>query len=225
MSADFELIRSRRRTIALIVRHDGRLVVRAPLRAPEKLIREFVVSKADWVRKKQAQTQAERLPARRYVEGEHFPYLGKSYPLKYVGPQRPALKLGSAFRLSRSARSRARAAFLRWYKTRSAQVLAERVNRIALEHGFVYRQIRISSARTRWGSCSSRGTLSFSYRLVMAPLEVVDYVVVHELVHLKIRNHSKKFWAQVAAILPDYKRHVTWLKKNGKYLTLGDERA
>jgi hypothetical protein len=225
MSDGFELIRSRRRTIALIVQNDGRLVVRAPLRAPERLIREFVTSKAGWIRKKQAQARAERLPARQYVEGELFPYLGKSYPLKYVGPQRPALKLGSAFLLARSAQPRAKAAFLRWYKTSSAQVLAGRVNRFALQYGFVYQQIRITAARTRWGSCSSRGTLSFTYRLVMAPLEVVDYVVVHELVHLKVKNHSKKFWTQVAAILPDYKRHVAWLKKNGKYLTLGDERA
>jgi len=78
--------------------------------------------------------------------------------------------------------------------------------------------IRISSARTRWGSCSSRGTLSFTYRLVMAPPDVVDYVVLHELVHTQIHNHSKTFWNKVAKLMPDYKPRLAWLKKNGKYL-------
>jgi hypothetical protein len=136
-----------------------------------------------------------------------------------VPPQRPALTFdGRGFRLSRNAQARAQAAFVRWYKARALEVLTERVEALAAQHGFRYERIRISSARTRWGSCSSRGTLSFTYRLVMAPLEVVDYVVVHELVHTRIRNHSKVFWRAVGEIIPDYKRHVTWLRRNGPSL-------
>jgi len=220
MTEPFDLIRSRRRTIALIVQTDGRLVVRAPLRAPEKMIREFVQGKADWIRKRQAQARAERLPPRQFTEGEKFLYLGRSYPLMFVPPQRPALQFGSVFRLSRSARARAKAAFIRWYKARAAEVIGGRVDWFARQHNFNYQQVRITSARARWGSCSSRGTLSFTYRLVMAPLEIIDYVVVHELVHLKVKNHSKRFWSQVAAILPEYKHHVAWLRKNGHALTL-----
>jgi predicted metal-dependent hydrolase len=93
----------------------------------------------------------------------------------------------------------------------------------AAQHGFQPGRIRITSARTRWGSCSSKGTLSFTWRLVMAPLEVVDYVVIHELAHLRVKNHSQVFWDSVAALMPDYKRHVTWLKKNGRFLTLAQE--
>jgi len=220
MTETFELIRTRRRTIALIVQTDGRLVVRAPLRVPEKIIREFVESKAGWIRKKQAQVTAAQVPARQFVEGEQFWYLGKAYPLTIVPRQRPALKLGSAFRLARSAQPRAKAAFIRWYKSQARALLTERVREAAVRYGFTYHGIRISSARSRWGSCSSSGTLSFTYRLVMAPQAVIDYVVVHELVHLKVRNHSKTFWKQVGGILPDYKKHVAWLKKNGRFLTL-----
>jgi predicted metal-dependent hydrolase len=220
MTEPFDLIRSRRRTIALIVQTDGRLVVRAPLRAPEKMIRDFVETKADWIRKKQAQARTEHLPPRQFAEGERFLYVGKPYPLKFVPPQRPALQLGNAFRLSRSARPRAKAAFIRWYKARAVEVIGGRVDRFARQCGFAYERIRITSARARWGSCSSRGTLSFTYRLVMAPLEIIDYVVVHELVHLKVKNHSKRFWSQVAAILPEYKRHIAWLRRNGRALTL-----
>jgi predicted metal-dependent hydrolase len=87
-------------------------------------------------------------------------------------------------------------------------------------NGFAWKQIRISSARTRWGSCSTTGNLSFTWRLVLAPLEVIDYVVIHELVHTTIKNHSPAFWHRVAEIMPGYKQQVTWLKRNGRFLSL-----
>ncbi|MEZ0394937.1 MAG: SprT family zinc-dependent metalloprotease [Anaerolineales bacterium] len=219
---DYRLICSRRRTIALIVQNDGALVVRAPLRAPEEAIREFVARKADWIRKQQA--RARRLAeatVRRYVDGETFFYLGQAYALKIVPPCRPALRLTEVFELSRSAQPQAEAVFVRWYRARAAEVLAERVEALARQHGFALKKVRITSARSRWGSCSPTGTLSFPWRLVMAPPAVIDYVVVHELVHLDIKNHSPAFWARVGEILPDYKKHVAWLRRNGRRLTLG----
>jgi predicted metal-dependent hydrolase len=214
------LVRTRRMTIAVIVERDGRLTVRAPLRMPAAQIDAFVQSHAGWI----ARTRAKFLahpppPPHRYAEGETFLYLGCAYPLRLVGPQRPSLTFdGQAFRLSRSARGRAQAALVRWYKARALELLAERVEALAARHGFHYQRIRISSARTRWGSCSSRGTLSFTYRLVMAPPKVVDYVVVHELVHTRIRNHSKVFWRTVGEIMPGYQERVNWLRKNGPSL-------
>ena len=115
------------------------------------------------------------------------------------------------------------AVFEKWYRARALQVLSERVNLLAARFGFRYEKLRITSARTRWGSCSSRGTLSFVWRLVMAPLEVIDYVVIHELTHLKIKNHSAQFWAEVARLMPAYKSSRDWLKKNGHFLTLDGE--
>ena len=133
--------------------------------------------------------------------------------------RRPALAFdGVAFRLARSSLPKAAGLFETWYKQQARLFLAERVSAIAAKHAFHYQNIRISSARTRWGSCSSRGTLSFTYRLVLAPLEVVDYVVMHELVHTQIHNHSKTFWNKVAELMPDYQSRLAWLKKNGKFL-------
>jgi predicted metal-dependent hydrolase len=214
------LVRSRRRTLSLIVERDGSITVRAPLRTPETHIRAFVEGKAGWVRRKQAQLRARAVPAKRYVEGEIFLFLGQAYPLKIVKTQRPALTLNSAFRLSRTALPKAEATFTSWYKAQASQVIGERTAHYVATHGFKVERIRISSARTRWGSCSAKGSLSFTWRLVMAPLEVIDYVVVHELVHLKIKNHSTAFWAGVAGLMPDYKKHVCWLKVNGGTLTL-----
>jgi len=218
-----QFTRSRRRTIAIQVRPDGQVWVRAPLRTPEKLIREFVESKADWIGRKQAEAvQRAPLVVKHFRPGEGFLFLGQEYPLVLVEKQRPALVFDQQFTLSRAALPRAGKTFEQWYRAQALRVLSERVRYYAARYGFKPGRVRISSARTRWGSCSSKGTLSFTWRLVMAPLEVIDYVVLHELVHLKVRNHSGTFWGGVAALMPEYKKHVAWLKKNGARLTLGD---
>ena len=217
-----EFIRARRRTISIQVRPDGRVIVRAPLRAAEKVVRAFVESKAAWIARKKAEA-ARRAPvaAKQFKDGERFPLLGRQIPLRVVSGQRVALSLvGEAFILSQKALPKAAQVFEKWYKVYALKILTERVNWYAARHGFAPGRIRISSARTRWGSCSSRGTLSFTWRLVMAPLEVVDYVVVHELVHLQVKNHSRVFWDHVAALMPDYQRHIAWLKSNRHWMTL-----
>ena len=193
------LVRSRRKTIALIVQRDGTLTVRAPMRMSVVSIREFVETHAEWIIKNQSKVLAAVPPPQKsYQDGETFPFLGKSRPLTIVSHQCPALTFdGRAFRLAKSALPKAEEAFVRWYKGQATALLLERVQLQAVKNGFHYQKIRISSARTRWGSCSSTGTLSFTYRLVMAPLEVVEYVVVHELVHTQVRNHSKTFWRRL----------------------------
>jgi predicted metal-dependent hydrolase len=90
----------------------------------------------------------------------------------------------------------------------------------AKQHGFVYSKIGITGARTRWGSCSAKGSLNFSWRLIMAPLEIIDYVIIHELVHLRYHNHSRAFWKGVADILPDYRARKAWLTQNSHRFTL-----
>jgi predicted metal-dependent hydrolase len=110
--------------------------------------------------------------------------------------------------------------FSHWYHLQARQVIGEQVTIRANQHGFTYRSLRITSANRRWGSCGPKGTLNFSWRLVMAPLAVIDYVIVHELVHLEIKNHSHAFWEQVAQIMPDYSVRIAWLKANGRNLHL-----
>jgi len=219
------LIHSRRKTVALIIQRDGSLTVRAPLRMSEDSLQEFVRDHAEWIRKKQAQAKAAPPPPKRsYSKGESFTYLGKKYPMTILAHQRPGISFtGDEFRLAHASLPKARQTFIRWYKTQARMVISERVAFLANKNTFTYQKIRISSARTRWGSCSTNGTLSFTWRLVMAPAKVIDYVVVHELTHTQIRNHSPKFWHRVAEIMPEYKQYVSWLKKNGRLLTLGDD--
>lgn len=216
-----KLIRSKRRTIALIVELDGTFTVRAPLRVPQAEIDSFIQQKANWlVRTQEKMKSAQPAVKKQYADGESFLFLGSLFDLKLVERQKPVLQFNDGFTLSQSARERGEAYFVRWYKERAFEVISGLVREYSQKHGFTPSQVKISSARTRWGSCSSTGKLNFTWRLVMAPLEVVDYVVAHELAHLRVKNHSRKFWKLVETICPDYKRHRKWLKENGEKLDL-----
>jgi hypothetical protein len=222
MIAPDEIIRTKRRTMALIIERDGRLIVRAPIRAKDEIIHEFVKHKEKWILKKQEQVRAYYPPyvPKEYVNGEGFWYLGNIYKLELEDKKNPLLSLNGNFQLARSVIHRAPKVFERWYRQQASQIISERVRWYAAKHGYSCKQVKITSARTRWGSCNSRGTLSFAWRLVMAPMPVIDYVVVHELVHLQVKNHSKNFWGKVVVIMPDYKQRIEWLEKNGHLLNL-----
>ena len=233
-----QLIRSKRKTIALIVKPDGSLVVRAPLRTSKAVIEDFVRKNTPWIEKKQAEVlAAPPAPTKHYVSGATFLYLGTTYLLEIVEElgagvrrrrvsdrrfpklvNRPLLLDAGGFKLAASHQHDAASALERWFREQARQVLAERVNLFATQYGFQYKGIRITSARTRWGSCSASGSLSFSWRLIQAPLAVVDYVVVHELVHTAVHNHSKQFWQRVGTIMPDYHQHRRWLRVHGREL-------
>ena len=126
----------------------------------------------------------------------------------------------TSFLLARAALPYAEDVFTAWYKKQARQVITERVEKYAELYGYVYKRIRITSARTRWGSCSSKGSLNFPWRLVMAPMHIIDYVVIHELVHIKEQNHSKVYWNKVEQIMPDYKERRAWLNDYGHLLNL-----
>ena len=215
-------MRTKRRTIALIVERDGRLIIRAPMQAKEERIHKFVKQKEEWILSKQEKVKTNYPPfvPKEYVNGEGFWYLGAIYNLQLGANQKPPLTLNGTFQLARVAVPKAARVFEQWYREQAQQVISERAQWHAAKHGYSFHQFKITSARTRWGSCSSRGTLSFDWRLVMAPLPVIDYVVVHELVHLHVKNHSKNFWGKVKDLMSDYQTRIDWLEKNGHLLNL-----
>ncbi len=216
-----EIIRSARKTLALIVKPDGSLLVRAPMRASDKSIGEFVEKNRQWIEKKKADALNTLPPARKqYVPGEMFLYLGTNYPLEIVREQKKSLFLDQKFKLAEFAQKDAALVFERWYREQARRILNDRVNDYARRYAFQYKKIGITSARTRWGSCSTTGSLNFSWRLIMAPMEAVDYVVVHELVHTIFHNHSKRFWKKVEQIMPDFRERRKWLRKNGSQFLL-----
>lgn len=217
-----QVIRSRRRTVAIIVEPDGRVTVRAPQHASQASLQAFVNEKAGWIIAKQSQVRAmaAELAPRQFQTGEKFWYLGQEIPLILVDRNRPVLVLERVFKLARASQLEGKKIFTGWYRRQARGLLSERVNQLAPRMGHAPPPIRITSARTRWGSCSSRGNLNFTWRLIMAPLPVIDYVVIHELTHLKIPNHSARFWEALSAAYPAYREQRAWLKENGHRLHL-----
>lgn len=217
-----QIIRSNRKSISLEVRPDGQLIVRAPKYATKSQIHELVRRKASWIEKSRARAasiKALRKP-KSFRSGETFWYLGNQYPLKFTDRSRPILALDGVFLLSKSAKDNAKEAFIAWYREETRAITHDLISEYQKKSHFKVNKVRITSAKTRWGSCSSKNNLNFTYRLCMAPLRVIDYVVVHELSHLKHHNHSKAFWNAVEQIRPDYRKDRDWLKKNGPLLTL-----
>jgi len=218
-----QIIRSKRKTISIEVRPGGGVIVRAPLHTPEKQIFAILEMRADWIRKAQSQQNA-RQPYRPhgYVDGEMFWYLGKQYPLKIVERGTPALKFqpGQGFLLSKAHSVDAQKVFVEWYRKQTRKVVSEHITKYQKAYNFKVGALRINSARTRWGSCSGKNNLNFTYRLIMAQPSAVEYVVVHELAHTRVKNHSTAFWHLVTEIYPDWKRERAYLKKNGLLFNL-----
>jgi hypothetical protein len=214
------IIRSRRRTIALQICHDATLVVRAPFHVSERDIRRLVYDKRVWIDKKLTQQKRYTVPRKEFVDGEELLYLGAPYPLHIVEEPGVPLAFENAFFLSRAHHRKARDAFVRWYKERARAKIGERVKLYSAMAGLAYSKINITSAQCRWGSCSRGGTLNFSWRLIMAPLNVIDYVVAHEVAHLAIKNHSRQFWNRVAVLFPEHTRCGQWLKENGHLMVV-----
>ena len=217
-----QIIRSNRKSFGLEIKPDGQLIVRAPKSASERVIHDMVDKKAGWIQKTQARLaeQYPNLAPKSFMPGEQFWYLGETYALQFTDGQRPPIDLDGAFLLSREAHHRAKDVFVEWYREETRRITSDLIQKYVGQYGFRVNSVRITSARTRWGSCSVKNNLNFTYRLSMAPLDVVDYVVVHELVHLKIKNHSKKFWQAVGEIKPNYRKNRQWLKDHGPLLTL-----
>ena len=216
-----KLFRSHRKTIGLQITTDARLIVRAPYFASESLIHKLIRQKESWIRAKQDyfKQRQSKILVKKFLPGEEFLFLGKNYPLVVIEDLPIAVVLDTSLFISKVVLGNARDHLECWYKAQALEHFTQRVNYYAQASDLKYKSIRINNATTRWGSCGYKSTLNFSWRLIMAPSRVVDYVIIHELMHLKQRNHSRRFWAEVANILPDYKQDERWLKHNGHLLT------
>ena len=212
-----KIIRSKRRTFTLEIKSDARLIVRAPEHASYESIQKIVYKKRSWISKKQklAEEKYKKVYPKEFVNGEGFLYLGDTYKLCIIDKTDASLTLNTnGFVLAREHVEDAKEVFKKWYRKEARKKISERVAGYSALSGIRYNKVNITNAQKRWGSCSAKGNLNFSWRLIMAPLKVIDYVVVHELAHIEEKNHSKKFWGKVKIMLPDYEKHKNWLKEN-----------
>lgn len=216
----YTLIRARRKTLALVIREDGTLEVRAPSFYPLESIERFIAEKQSWVAKKRSQVLSRpKAPSHEYAEGEYFPYRGKDYPLLFSDKAKQPY-IGNALVFPVRNRKNAKRALIKWYRGEAERVITTRVAELSRRFGFSYRSVSINSAGKRWGSCNARGALNFTYRLVMAPDDLIDFVILHELCHTVHQNHSPSFYTALGTVLPDHEERNRRLKKTARTLVL-----
>jgi predicted metal-dependent hydrolase len=224
----YRIRRSRRARYARInVGGDGVEVV-VPNRFPLREVEPFVQQKRPWIERtlrRMAESEAE-LPPARLEHGGEVPYLGERLRLRVRverGRKRPHVaRRGETLHVKVGAQGpeALRDALERWYRRRARVEVAERLDRAAAAAGTGYASLQIRGQRSRWASCSSSGAMSFNWRLLLAPAEVLDYVVEHEVGHLEVHDHSSRFWALLASRCPDWREHEAWLRSHGHALRL-----
>ena len=209
---------SRRKMLEIIVDRDGSVQVQAPLATTDDEIATLVQAKRIWVYKALAEwrdlnaAQTER----EYVNGQSFLYLGSHYRLQIVDTAASPLILKNGyFLLRRDKLSDAREQFKAFYRQKGHERIPERLKRYQPMLGVEVSGIRVMELGHRWGSCSADGTLNFHWRAMLLPLNVLDYIVVHELAHRIEPTHSRRFWELVERVLPNYERAMNWLRLHG----------
>ncbi|MCL1056830.1 M48 family metallopeptidase [Shewanella gelidimarina] len=221
-----DIVRTSRTKTASIKIDDGLVSVVVPKTLAIERVKQLVEDKYQWIVQKIALHDASK-PAsdREFISGEAYAYLGRNYRLKVVTGEYVPVKLTQGRLVATlpdgAKRSNlVRDAIIRWYKLNALRKIKEKVRRYSSAMGIEAKSVSIKTFKSRWGSCSPKGELDFNWLIVMAPNRVVDYVVIHELCHLKQLDHSPKFWKEVERVMPDYAEHKEWLKLNSGRLVI-----
>lgn len=214
-----QLIRSRRNSISIQIDSQGKLIVKAPFLMPKFLINRFIAQKSDWITKR-IKTIQDHQPqiAKQYAHGEEYIYLGNTYFLE-IGSYKE-ISISDKLYFPKVLSFRIKKELENWYMRQAKQVITQRVNYHAREMNTSFTGLTFSDTKSKWGSCSPDNALQFNWRLIMAPLMVLNYVVIHELAHTKHKNHSRKFWNEVGKYTPAFRQHRKWLHANSHKLVI-----
>jgi predicted metal-dependent hydrolase len=212
-----KIIRSNRKTLSVCIDHFGRVTVRAPKRCGEERIFSFLKEKEDWICSHVAKKKGAKviLPSEN-LDGYSFLLLGKPCVIHVTNEKKTAFN-AQTYELF-LPREKAKEKLLKWLKNNAKRIFTAATKEWAERMGVHYRSVSVTSAKTRWGSCSGQDAIRYTFRLLYAPKDVIEYVIIHELSHVKEKNHSQKFWAEVEKFQPPYKAKRKWLKDHG-YLT------
>ena len=215
----YEMSRGCRKTIQVAIMPDGTICVKAPYRMSQEAIQRFLKEKSTWILEHTEKIRKERLeyPEQTFREGDQFLYLGNRYRLKIQTGNTEDVCLSGNFLMMNETvktKNRRKEVLEQWYRKRAKEYIEKRVRIFSVEMGEIPNRITIKTQKNRWGSCSSRRNLNFNWKLIMLPREEIDYVIVHELCHLREMNHSAAFWKEVEHVMPDYKIRRKWLRDN-----------
>jgi predicted metal-dependent hydrolase len=220
---DYVIVRSpKRRKLTITVERDRRIVVHAPESVSEAKIREVVDSKRQWIFEKTRHTQkyndGPEPPGKELVNGEAVLYQGRHYRIAITDTESGDIEFSRQFVVPPGIAASGSEAFANWMLVRAEQKILPRVRLHARQLGVSYRDAEVSEGRFRWGSCTPRNSLRFNWRLIKAPMFVIDYVIIHELVHLIEPNHTPRFWNIVSAQHPAAEKAKDWLREHGALL-------
>lgn len=223
MDIAYSVKRSSRRTrVTLTIERDRSVVVHAPNHASDEAVSRIVEAKRHWIyektRHRQKYTDHPHPPGKELVNGESALYLGRSYRIEIVDEQTESIRFDQRFLIPASRAPHKKGAMREWYISRAKERIIPRVVKQARELGVTFGQARIVENRYRWGSCTVRDNINLNWRLIKAPIFVVDYVVAHELAHLLEPNHTPRFWNIVKTQVPNMDKARDWLRKNGQLL-------
>lgn len=220
---DITIQKSERKTVSIFIERDGSVSARVPEKLNNNEIKEILKAKEYQIFKNLAEwTQLnENAVDREYVNGQSFLYLGRNYRLKLVDNKLGEIQfIKNTFHLSKVERHKAKDLFVQFYKNKLNSKIHPIIERYKNQLGVNPKEVKIMELQNRWASCSSNGNVNFHWKCAMAPIDVLHYIVVHELAHLIQDNHSKAFWNEVDKILPNYEEQVNWLKIYGVGMSL-----
>lgn len=231
-SIEYEIIKSNRKTIELSINTEKKIMLKIPNRCNREDALKFLKEKESWIKQRleAIESHYSGRETREFTNGEKLLYIGKEYPLEVQMKNENKVAAGfdgSKFTLimpsfldEEKRKETSKEILLGLYRKIARNILQDRSNHYSRLVGVQVNKIFIKEQKTLWGSCSSLNNINYNWKLVMAPLEVLDYVVIHELCHIIHRNHSQQFWSEVEKHMPTYKKSMEWLKKHGRKLQL-----
>jgi len=207
---------------------EDRLRISVPKNVSAKQLQELLLAKQEWILKNWLAKQDKLKSPVRYINGEHFLYLGNTIELKIRKHSRQMMRVCLESQVlevylpqdlqDKDCAPNVQAALLTWYKAQARKVLQDKLDKQAKRMQVTFQTFRLKEQKTRWGSCSSKRNLNLNWRIIMAPEAAIDYIVIHELAHLTHLNHSEQFWQRVAAFMPEYAHWKKWLRDHGQEL-------
>ncbi|TSE08045.1 M48 family metallopeptidase [Aquimarina algiphila] len=220
---DITITRCQRKTVSIFVERDGSVSARVPEEITKEELTAVLQSKEYQIHKNLAewtQLNAQKIE-RDYVNGQSFLYLGRNYRLQLTNDEFKGIKLKSGyFIISKINKTKAKTYFIDFYKEKLREKLKPILNRYKGQLGVEPQDVKVMELQHRWASCTSKGNLNFHWKCAMAPIDVLNYIVAHELVHIIHPNHTKAFWNDLDKIIPNYDKQLQWLKLNGAGMDL-----
>ena len=223
MKFDYKIVLSpKRKKLTITVERDRSIVVHAPDGTSDETIRQVLEAKQQWLFGKLHHPQKYQIrphaPGKEVVNGESAPYLGRDYRIEIAETPSGEIEFSRCFVVPALHRAKRREVLREWYVARANEKILPRVNRHARDLGVEFAAAKIVDNRYRWGSCTINDNVTFNWRLIKAPMFVIDYVIVHELAHLLENNHTPQFWNIVRTKSPTMEKARAWLKEYGQVL-------